>query len=138
VPFDEEYEPIFVALISSLVSIGRNPRSVLEIPETGKGRLARILRLLRSCPVSIHDLSRVELPARFNMPFELGIAFTLARIERNHDFIILEAVRHRLQKTLSDVNGIDPGIHAATARGAISCIVSQLGKPRGNPVPTQV
>src|SRR5437773_1359790 len=87
VPFDQRYEPIFVALICSLVSLGRNPRCVLEIPETGMGRLARILRLIRSCPVSIHDLSRVGLPVRFNMPFELGIAFTVARLEKNHAFV---------------------------------------------------
>src|SRR5436190_1405292 len=102
VPFDKAYESIFVALISSLVAIGRNPRCVLEIPERGEGRLVRILRLIRSCPVSIHDLSRVGLPARFNMPFELGIAFTLARIEKNHDFIMLEAVRHRLLRGESE------------------------------------
>src|SRR5213075_48383 len=94
--------------------------------------------LIRSCPVSIHDLSRVGLPARFNMPFEAGIAFALRRIEGNHEFILLEAVRHRLQKTLSDVNGIDPGIHDRTVRGMISCILSNLGKPRANPDPKEV
>jgi len=34
VPFDQAYEPIFVALITSLVALGRNPRCVLEIPES--------------------------------------------------------------------------------------------------------
>jgi hypothetical protein len=106
---------------------------VLEVPEQGDGRLIRILRLIRSCPVSIHELSRVGLPARFNMPFELGIAFALSRVEGHHKFIILEAKRHRLQKTLSDTNGIDPGILGATCRGVISCALSHLGNPRGNP-----
>jgi hypothetical protein len=138
VPFDESYEPLFVALISALVALGRTPRSVLEVPEQGDGRLVRILRLIRSCPVSIHDLSRVGLPVRFNMPFELGIAVALARIDRGHKFILLEAERHRLQKTLSDVNGIDPGIHRATVRGIISCVLSLLGKQHVNPHPKQV
>lgn len=138
VPFDKSYEPLFVALISVLVSLGRTPRCVLEVPEQGDGRLVRILDLIRSCSVSIHDLSRVGSPVRFNMPFELGIAFALRRIDRNHNFILLEAVRHRLQKTLSDVNGIDPGIHNKTVRGMISCILSTLGQPRGNPDPRQV
>jgi hypothetical protein len=133
VPFDPTYEPLFIALISVLVALGRVPRSVLEAPERGDGRLVRILNLIRSCPVSIHDLSRVELPARFNMPFELGIAFALSRIERRHKFILLEAKRHRLQQTLSDVNGIDPGIHGATIKGVISCALDRLGKPYGNP-----
>jgi|HubBroStandDraft_6_1064221.scaffolds.fasta_scaffold350003_2 hypothetical protein len=138
VPFDQGYEPLFVALISSLVALGRVPRSVLEVPEHGDGRLVRILGLIRSCPVSIHDLSRVGLPVRFNMPFELGIAVALSRIEGRHKFIMLEARRHRLQQTLSDTNGIDPGIHGATVRGIISCVLSHLGKPRGNPDPQTV
>ena len=138
VPFDKSYEPLFVALISALVALGRTPRSVLEVTEQGDGRLVRILRLIRSCPVSIHDLSRVGLPVRFNMPFELGIAFALARIDRGHKFILLEAERHRLQRTLSDVNGIDPGIHGATVKGIISCVLSLLGKQRENPHPKQV
>jgi len=66
VSFDRSYERLFVAQISILVSLGRIPRCVLEIPEEGQGRLHRILGLLQQCPVSIHDLSRVGLPARFS------------------------------------------------------------------------
>jgi hypothetical protein len=133
VPFDQDYEPLFVALIGALAALGRMPHSVLEVPEQGEGRLARIFGLMRQCPVSIHDLSRVELPVRFNMPFELGIAFALSCLEKSHKFVLLEAKRHRLQKTLSDVNGIDPGIHHAAVRGVISCVLSHLGESRGNP-----
>ncbi len=78
------------------------------------------------------------MPARFNMPFELGIAFALRRLERNHKFLLLEAKRHRLQKTLSDLNGIDPAIHSGTTAGIISCILSSLGEPFGNPDPRSV
>jgi hypothetical protein len=138
VPFDKSYEPLFIALVSALVALGRSPRCVLEFPEQGAGRLVRILRLIRSCPVSIHDLSRVGLPVRFNMPFELGIAVALARLNKNHAFVILEAERFRLLQTLSDVNGIDPGIHRATVKGVISRVLSHLGKPQGNPLPKQV
>jgi hypothetical protein len=58
----------------------------VEIPG-GARRLDRILRLIRSCRYSFHDLSRVELDRnppptpRFNMPFELGLAIGLARQE---------------------------------------------------------
>jgi len=93
---------------------------------------------MRSCSVSIHELSRVGLPIRFNMPFELGIAVALSRMPAGHDFMVFEAERHRLIKTLSDLNGIDPGIHAATVRGMISCVLSSLGKPQGNPTPADV
>ena len=138
VPFDKSYEPLFVALIGALVALGRIPRCVLEIPEMGAGRLFRILQIIRACSVSIHDLSRVGLPVRFNMPFELGIAFTLSRLEKNHDFVMLESQRYRLTRTLSDANGIDPGIHNATVKGVISCILSNLGKPQGNLPPVLV
>jgi hypothetical protein len=94
-PFDISYEPLFIALVSSLVAIGRTPRCVLELPEVGAGRLARIIALIRDCPVSIHDLSRVGTPARFNMPFELGIAAALARLNRSHQFVF------------SKLNGLD-------------------------------
>jgi hypothetical protein len=133
VPFDKGYEPLFVALISALVSIGRVPHCVLEVPDGGDGRLVRIIRLIRSCPVSVHDLCRVGLPVRFNMPFELGIAAALNRIGEGHKFFMLESKRYRLQRTLSDTNGIDPGIHGSTVKGMISCALAHLGKPRGNP-----
>jgi hypothetical protein len=80
IPFDTSYEPLFIALISALVAIGRTPRCVLEVPEQGEGRLRRIFDLIRRCHVSVHDLSRVGLPVRFNMPFELGLAFALRRM----------------------------------------------------------
>src|SRR5258707_9226459 len=48
VPFDKSYEPLFVALISALVALGRMPHCVLELPERGRGRLVRIIRLLGS------------------------------------------------------------------------------------------
>lgn len=133
VPFDNSYESLFVSLISALVALGRVPRTVLEVPEQGAGSLMRILRLIRSCPISLHDLCRVGLPVRFNMPFELGIAVALSRIDRRHRFVMLESERHRLQTTLSDVNGFDPGIHNSTVKGIISCALAHLATSRGNP-----
>jgi hypothetical protein len=73
------------------------------------------------------------MPVRFNMPFELGIAFALRRTEGRHKFVLLEAKRHRLQRTLSDLNGFDPSIHGGTSTGMISCILSSLAKPWRNP-----
>ncbi len=125
-------------MISAIVTLGRTPRCVLEVPEQGDGRLARLFNLMRSCPVSLHDLSRVSLPVRFNMPFELGIAFALRRIVTGHKSVLLEAKRHRLQRTLSDLNGFDPGIHGATSIGMISCVLSSLGKPGRNPELRQI
>lgn len=138
VPFDSSYEPLFIALICTLITIGRSPRCVLELPELGQGRLNRLVDLIQSCPISIHDLSRVGSPVRFNMPFELGLAVAMRRFLPSHSFIILEGKRFRLQKTLSDLNGFDPGIHNCSRTGIISCVLSALGSRYGNPTLLQV
>ncbi len=138
VPFDVEYEPLFVALVSALVSLGLTPRCVLEIPDGGQGRLTRILKLLQGSSCSIHDLSRVEQEVRFNMPFELGMAVAIARTGGRHKIPILEAERFRLDKTLSDVKGIDPGIHGGKVAGIISCVLSHFANPLRNPSPTDI
>ncbi len=42
VPFDKRYEPIFLGLVTGLVSLGLKPRSVIEIPDSGEGRMKRL------------------------------------------------------------------------------------------------
>src|SRR5262245_52056237 len=80
VPFDTEYAPLFLALIAGLTALGRTPHCVLEVASGGRNRLERIFSLMESCDASIHDLSRITLSGpqdvpRFNMPFELGMAY---------------------------------------------------------------
>lgn len=111
VPFDRPYQPVFVTLVSTLVCLGQTPRCVLEIRESGQGRLARIFELLRSCGVSFHDLCRTGPRARFNMPFELGLACGLALNGEPHELVVLDTVRYRLDRTLSDYKGRDPLIY---------------------------
>lgn len=77
VPYSPSYERTLLALTAALVAIGRVPRLTFQLPDGGQGRLQRIFALLRSCRVSLHDLSAVGLPVRFNMPFELGLACAL-------------------------------------------------------------
>jgi hypothetical protein len=113
VPFDPAYQPYFVTLVGTLVSLGQTPRCVLEIPETGAGRLTRIFELLSSCRASIHDLCRVGVPARFNMPFELGVACALALQGEPHEIVVLDRQRYRLDRTLSDYKGRDPLIYSS-------------------------
>lgn len=127
VPFDERYEPLLLALIAGLCGLGRIPRCVLEM-SAHRVRLDRIIDLIRECPASIHDLSRVELDTipprcpRFNMPFELGLAVAVAHLERKHTWFMFESKRHRLQKSLSDVNGHDPFVHGGTELGVLRAI----------------
>ncbi len=137
VPYDPGYEQIFLALIAALISIGRIPRCAVEEPVLGRNRMARIFKLIKSCNVSIHDLCRVGPPARFNIPFELGIAFALARLE-GHKFIVMESKQYRMDVTLSDLKGVDPLVHSNSPRRLISRILGELGSTRGAPDIEQV
>jgi len=138
-PFDKGYEPLFLALIASLVSIGRRPRCVLEIAEHGQGRLPRIMALMESCRVSIHDLSRVGGPRRFNMPFELGLAHALrAYRSQGHLIVMLENEPHCLSKILSDMAGFDPLAHRGKPLSIIRCVLDALGTGERDPSTRQV
>lgn len=123
IPFDQSYEKCYTSLIISLVSVGLIPRSVLHIPEHGEGRLDRLIGLIQQCKFSVHDLSRTGTPVRFNMPFELGLAYSIKELKGNHEIIMLDKKAYRLQKNLSDVNGRDPLIHNDSARRMIECIL---------------
>jgi len=76
IPYDEEFQKLYIAYIVGLSQLGFDPCITSGIPG-GDRRLDRVLALIQSCRYSIHDLSRVELSAvppatpRFNMP--LGV-----------------------------------------------------------------
>lgn len=138
VPFDQSYAPLLLALIAGLTAFGLTPRSVLEIP-TQQDRLRRPFHLIEECEASVHDLSRTgsygQAPrcARFNMPFELGLAVSKALGDRSHSWVVLESRPYRVQKSLSDINGFDPFIHHGTARGALRAVAEPLDRPSGSP-----
>jgi hypothetical protein len=87
IPYDHQFESLCLAYICGITCFGLVPRTTLEIP--GDRRLNRIIDLIRICPFSIHDLSRVQLDKnkprtpRFNMPFELGLAMAKATLIRS-------------------------------------------------------
>jgi hypothetical protein len=124
VPFDQAYEPLFVTLVGVIVFLRMEPHCVLEVREQGDGRLKRILDLIRACRLSVHDLSRVGLPARFNMPFELGLACTLKLTTPSmYEVFVLDAVDYRLDRILSDYKGRDPLIHRNSCDGMVRCLL---------------
>lgn len=52
------------------------------------------------------------------MPFELGLAIGLERAARiKHVWVVCESEAHRVQKSLSDLNGTDIYVHDGTIRG---------------------
>jgi hypothetical protein len=120
------------------VALGRVPQLTFQVADSGDGRMPRILKLLQSCRVSIHDLSAIGHPVRFNMPFELGLAYAIKTLRGRHDFLILDKKPHRLDRHLSDIKGIDPKIHSGTATGAICAILEVLARPEANPTTKDV
>ena len=140
IPYDNNplSESLLVAYTASLVALGRKPRVTFEIPDGGTGRMGRIFSLLKSCPISFHDLSAVGLPVRFNMPFELGLACAIRKMKGRHQYYIFDAKAHRLEHHLNDLNGIDPKIHSSTSKGVITSILDILDKPSGSPTAMQV
>ena len=138
VPFDVGYERNLVALIAALCSLGRIPHCILELPELGSGRLRRLFKFLERCRVSIHDLSRVGVPVRFNMPFELGLACALAKYRKPHSYFVMEKKPHRLDQTLSDLKGQDPLVHHNSPKRIVSGVISALRSKSRSPDPKEV
>ena len=142
-PFDARFEPLYLAYIAGLAGLSLTPRCVLEVPAGGSSRLDRMFRLISSCRWSVHDLSCVTLDVRaprvprFNMPFELGLAAALG-MTGPHRWFILEARAHRLQKSMSDVNGIDPLIHEGSARGVLRELTNAFGRANAQPPTAQL
>jgi hypothetical protein len=115
-----------------LCRFGLTPRATIEIPGSQR-RLSRIIGLIDQCAYSIHDLSRVTLDRalprtpRFNMPFELGLAVAKAEVVRSHHrWFLFEAKPHRLNKSLSDLDGTDPYIHANKPSGVLRALMNAL------------
>jgi hypothetical protein len=139
IPYDESFEPLYLAFIAGLSGFGLIPQAVLQIPESER-RLDRIISLISPCNISFHDLSRVEIDTkrpptpRFNMPFELGLAVAWQRTRnRSHHWYVFEAKAHRLQKSLSDLNGTDPCIHHCRPRGVLQQLANILIRENHRP-----
>ena len=126
-PFDEEYEPLFEAMLFAVLSCGLTPRCAREEIDSGRSRLDWILTLIEQCRYGIHDLSRADSnapgPPRFNMPFELGLFLGAKRYgrppQRKKVTLILDRDPYRYQRFLSDIAGQDPEAHGGDPRELI-------------------
>jgi hypothetical protein len=140
IPYDKQFENLYLAYIAGITAFGLVPRATLEIPG-GARRLDRIFQLIQTCGYSFHDLSRVQLDRlrprtpRFNMPFELGLAVGWAKSAGHNDQIwfVFEAVNRRVQKTLSDLNGTDIYVHDGNVKGVLrqlsNALVRNVNRP---------
>jgi len=83
-PFDEQYRPLFRALLFAVLDCGFRVRCALEIDDASEIRIDKIFRIIGEAKYGIHDISRTEpdpenrLP-RFNMPLELGMFLAAKR-----------------------------------------------------------
>jgi hypothetical protein len=121
------------ALVGGLAGLGYTAHCALEAQSSGYSRLQNILSLLRSCGTSIHDLSRVSLSGpfetpRFNMPFELGLAFSIGQ-QTAHRIFVFEESPFRVQTSLSDLNGFDPFVHGGSVEGIVDCLLDCFATP---------
>ncbi len=141
IPYDDEFRSLYVAYIVGLTNLGLVPHIASEIPG-GARRLDRVLALIKSCRYSIHDLSRVELSAspqgtpRFNMPLDLGMTIAWADLyPKRHTFFVFESEPYRIQRSTSDLNGTDAGIHQGTPGGVLSELRSAFWRADAPTVP---
>jgi hypothetical protein len=141
IPYDDAFENLLLAYIAGISAFGFTPRATLEIPFSRR-RLERIKTLISASQYSIHDLSRVQLDRaaprtpRFNMPFELGLTVGISRA--NHAWIVCETQRHRVKKSLSDLDGTDVYVHDGTVRGVLRELCNAFVRTRRQPTVKQM
>jgi len=137
-PFDDDFKPIFRAIIFTVIASGYHPRCALDATDGAEIRVSKIADMIAECDWGIHDISRVELGPgklpRFNMPLELGLHLG-ARLfgERRHRrkrALILEAKQHRYDEMLSDISGQDIEAHGKRVRQAIAIVRNWLSEHR--------
>jgi hypothetical protein len=144
IPYDAAFENLLLAYIAAISAFGFTPRATLEIP-SNQPRLDRILSLIEESEYSVHDLSRVQLDRsrprtpRFNMPFELGLTIALQRTAiLDHKWAVCESQRRRINKSLSDLDGVDPYIHGGTIQGIFRELCNVFVRSRRQPTVLQM
>jgi hypothetical protein len=130
-PFDEEYKSLLRPMLFTVVYAGLVPRLASEKSDSLEHRLEKIVRLIKECKYSIHDLSRLKAARaneffRINMPFELGIDYGCRRIANNYlskkRSLIFESRRYDIQKAFSDLNGVDIKSHNNNPAQAVQAL----------------
>jgi hypothetical protein len=145
IPYDKQFENLYLAYIAGLTAFGLVPRATLEIPGSSR-RLDRIFELIQTCGFSFHDLSRVQRDRskpktpRFNMPFELGLAVAWSKSDSRNDqvWLVLEAVERRILKSLSDLNGTDVYVHGSQVKGVLRALSNALVRNVNQPTLPQM
>ena len=130
-PFDNEYKPLFNAIVFAIHDCGFIARSAQETEDGSQVRIDKIYTIIAECRYGIHDLSRTELDEetclpRFNMPLELGVFLGAKRYgekaQQRKSCLILDKERYRYQKFISDISGQDVKSHENNTKEAIHLV----------------
>jgi hypothetical protein len=111
-PYDNNFVRQSLAYIAAVSSFGLVPYVVVGLQ--GNTRLSLIADLIAKCQYSIHDLSRTK---RFNMPFELGFTMGWHWSNPSHRWLVFAPKRNWVDKSLTDIKGIDVYAHEGTITG---------------------
>ena len=134
-PFDDDFQPLFHAIVLTVAAKGFTPRCAHETEGQADPRIVRIARGLMESKYSIHDLSRyqgqgAENLGRFNMPLELGIALGIRYLKEGtatpHNWVALVPEHFIHQKFISDLAGYDPPDHDQKAPTVIRKVAAWL------------
>ena len=135
--FDKHYKLLLEAVLFCVHDCGFTARIALQ-DVGGVVRITKILEMIRGSRYSIHDLSRIGAP-RLNMVFECGIFYGAREFgtdrQRRKDLLILDSVRNRYKKTMSDAGGLDGSAHDNDPVAAIRCVRTFLANKSNKPVP---
>ncbi|MBI3886932.1 MAG: hypothetical protein HY302_14565 [Opitutae bacterium] len=66
------------------------------------------------------------------------MACALRQQTGDHEFHVMESHPHRLQQTLSDLNGVDPKIHHRRPKNAIRAVLLIVNRSGGGPSTDEV
>jgi hypothetical protein len=144
-PFDKDYQVLFNAILFAVHKCGFILRCSKEYDDTSKIRIQNIVKLIRECKYSIHDLSRVSLDEhnklpRFNMPLELGIVIGSmefgSKTHKQKEYLIIESDQFRFKQFISDLSGQDIREHKNDPKKIIRVVRDWLSKRTEETIPS--
>ena len=132
-PYDSEFEDLADAMHFAVISAGLLPVCAKDINVTDKPRLLMLVDTILKCKYSAHDFSRSKGEgednlARFNMPFEMGIAYGQAHRTQGHCCTFFVSEPHDYHKYISDLSGLDPTCHFSDDLSLVSQMYEWLRK----------
>lgn len=119
-PFDEDYLPIFRAIVFAVTDCGFIARCADEVRDSSEVRIDKIAKIMSECKYGIHDISYTDLDKktnlpRFNMPLELGMFLGAKRFGDNEQInkvcLVMDSDPFRYHIFISDIAGQDIKAH---------------------------